>query len=111
MSNCKLKAFDYANKQNTFYDEKNNEMLYGRSNLMGVLGVSDGTCNQINPLMLRYNGRCGLGAAGGNPCFQDSMEPFEQIDGCNVNNLVVFIFITLILLLIISIQYSENDVE
>ena len=108
-SNCKLQAYDYANKQNTIYDDKNNEILYGINNHMKVTGVSDGTCNQINPLMLRHNARCGVGAAGGNPCYPNSMEPFESASqGCNISGFITMIFLILILLLFININYFEN---
>ncbi len=108
-SNCKLKAYDYANQQNTFYDAKNNEILYGNNNQMKVLGVSDGTCNQINPLMLRHSGRCGVGTAGGNPCYPNSIEPFENTThSCNISGFVTMLFIVLILLLFININYYEN---
>ena len=126
-SNCKLQAYDYANRQNTVYDNKNNEILYGINNHMKVTGVSDGTCNQINPLMLRYSARCGTGAAGGNPCNAsntsnpknprnprnpsnpNSIEPFENTNqGCNISGFVTMLFLILILLLFININYFEN---
>lgn len=111
MSQCQLDAYDYANKQNTFYDAKHNEILYGRSNLMNVTGVSDGTCNQINPLMLRHQARCGQGSAGGNPCYPDTVEPFKtnnSSQGCNINAFVTMLFLILILLLFININYYEK---
>ena len=43
----------YANEQNTVYDPMTNQILYGINSNMHVSGVSDGTCNQINPLI--YN--------------------------------------------------------
>jgi hypothetical protein len=82
---------------------------------MRVTGVSDGTCNQINPLMLRHQGRCGTGAAGGNPCYPDTVEPFDQNDGgsgsgsgSNISGFVTMLFLILILLLFININYYEN---
>lgn len=62
----------YAKEQNTVYDPINNLMLYGVNSNMAVSGVSDGTCNQINPLMYTQNQVCGFGAAGGNPCVKDA---------------------------------------
>lgn len=112
MSQCQIDAYDSANKQNTFYDGKKNQILYGRSNLMRASGVSDGTCNQINPLMLRHQARCGVGSAGGNPCYPDTVEPFEQggsSQGCNINGFVTMLFLILILLLFININYYENQ--
>ena len=108
-SNCKLQAYGYANRQNTIYDDKNNEILYGINNHLKASGVSDGTCNQINPLMLRYSARCGTGAAGGNPCFPDSIEPFENSNnGCSITGFVTLLFLILILLLFININYFES---
>ncbi len=108
-SNCKLQAYDYANRQNTVYDNKNNEILYGVNNHMKVTGVSDGTCNQINPLMLRHSARCGVGAAGGNPCYPNSMEPFESENNrYDISGFVTMLFLMLILLLFININYLET---
>lgn len=109
-TNCKLQAYNYANQQNTIYDDKRNEILYGRNNHMKVSGVSDGTCNQINPMMLRYEARCGVGSAGGNPCYPNTVEPFESNAnlGCNISGFVTLIFLLLILLLFISINYYEK---
>lgn len=132
---CQIASYNYANKQNAVYDQKNNEILYGRSNLMKASGVSDGTCNQINPMMLRYQARCGLGSAGGNPCFPDTiepvrtykgnkiyndgtiimnpntLEPFEQNtnQGCDISGFVTILFLMLILLLFININYYEHN--
>lgn len=101
--NCKLQAYNYANRQNTVYDAQNNEILYGINNHMKASGVSDGTCNQINPMMLRYNARCGLGSAGGNPCYPNTVEPFESnTNSCNINGFITILFLLLILMLFIS---------
>ena len=110
MSQCQIDAYDYANKQNTFYDKKNNQILYGKSNLMRATGVSDGTCNQINPLMLKHQSRCGVGTAGGNPCYPDTVEPFESnsSQGCNINGFITMLFLILILLLFINLNYWQN---
>jgi hypothetical protein len=108
-SNCKLRAYESANKQNTVYDSKNNEILYGINNHMKVSGVSDGTCNQINPMMQRYSGRCGVGAAGGNPCYPNTIEPFNSEGSpCNINGFITILFLILILLLFITANsYSK----
>ena len=113
LSQCQNKAYDSAHKQNTFYDDKTNQILYGRSSLMRVTGVSDGTCNQINPLMLRHEARCGTGAAGGNPCYPNTVEPFENNEskasqGCNISGFVTMLYLILILLLFININYYEQ---
>jgi hypothetical protein len=113
LSQCQIDAYNSAHKQNTFYDAKNNQMLYGRSNQMHATGVSDGTCNQINPLMLRHQARCGAGAAGGNPCYPNTVEPFENesnaSQGCNINTFVTMLFLILILLLFVNINYYEKN--
>ena len=112
-SQCQIDAYNSAHKQNTFYDDNTNQMLYGRSSLMHVTGVSDGTCNQINPLMLRHQAKCGTGAAGGNPCYPNSIEPFENNEsnatqGCNISGFVTMLFLILILLLFININYYDK---
>jgi hypothetical protein len=113
-SECQINAYNSAHNQNTFYDDKTNQMLYGRSSLMRVTGVSDGTCNQINPLMLRHQAKCGTGVAGGNPCYPNTVEPFESNEsnasqGCNISGFVTMLFLILILLLFININYYENN--
>jgi len=105
---CVNKAHKYAKAQGTYYDDKTNTMLYGLSDNLRVTGVSDGTCNQINPMMLRQTGRCGAGAAGANPCTannNDFLEAFCQSpSGCNINQFVAIIFLVLILVLVINMN-------
>lgn len=95
--NCN-KVRQYASDQNTIYDPMQNMMLYGINANMGVLGVSDGTCNQINPLIYTQPYRCGFGAAGGNPCVPDAygIENFEMSTGATVG-------LTMVVLLAMSI--------
>jgi hypothetical protein len=69
----------YAKEQNTVYNPKTNEMLYGINSNMHVSGVSDGTCNQINPLIYTPNYICGAGAAGGNRCVPDAYPKHIQL--------------------------------
>jgi len=107
-SNCSLQAYNAANKQNTIYNAKNNEILYGINNHLKASGVSDGTCNQINPMMLRYSARCGVGAAGGNPCYPNTIEPFESNNSCNITGFITILFLLLILMLYICIGYYEQ---
>jgi hypothetical protein len=104
-NNCKLKAFNSAIHQNTIYDPTHNKMLYGINNHLKASGVSDGTCNQINPYIFTKPAMCGFGTAGGNPCY--SVEPFEN-SGCNVSGFVTMLFLILILLLFININYVEK---
>ena len=99
--NCN-KVNQYASDQNTVYDPVKNIMLYGINSNMGVLGVSDGTCNQINPLIFTQPYQCGFGAAGGNPCVPDAygIENFEA-SPCNYYIVENSIFILIIIILII----------
>ncbi len=82
LSQCQIDAYNLANKQNALYDEKTNQILYGRSNLLKASGVSDGTCNQISPMMQRLNAKCGVGTGGGNPCYPNTIEdlPMYPVD-------------------------------
>ena len=50
---------EYAKEQNTIYDPVTNRMLYGLSSNLHVTGVSDGTCNQLDPLIFTPNYICG----------------------------------------------------
>ena len=112
---CRINAKIHALNQHANYDEKNNEILYGNSSLLNVTGVSDGTCNQINPLMLRYTGRCSVGTAGGNPCnlskIKDSVEGFGHVSGCNINGFVTGLFLIIVLILFITIVYKVRNVN
>ena len=109
---CRTNAYNYAKSQGTYYDDKSNTMLYGLSNNLRVSGVSDGTCNQINPMMLRYSGRCAAGAAGANPCVADNneyIEPFcDSTYGCNINQFITIVFLILVLFILININILEK---
>lgn len=102
----------YAKEQNTLYNPMMNQILYGINTNMQVSGVSDGTCNQINPLMFTPRYMCGAGVAGGNRCVPDaypkahSIENFESnCNGCNTTEFVIFLLLVLILL---GLIYSKN---
>jgi len=102
----------YAMEQNTIYNPITNEILYGINSNMHVSGVSDGTCNQINPLMFTPRYMCGAGAAGGNRCIPDALgyksgiENFESnCNGCNTTEFIIFILLVLIL---VGFIYSKN---
>jgi hypothetical protein len=100
---CTKNPYEYANNQNTFYDPQTNTFLYGINNKMRVLGVGDGTCNQVNPLIFQDNYKCGFGAAGGNPCTK-VIESFNGgDDNYKITDYITSIIIVLILLLIIYI--------
>ena len=104
----------YAREQNTVYDPLTNQMLYGINSNMHVSGVSDGTCNQINPLLLTPRYICGAGAAGGNRCVPDaypqaySIENFDSKSNCNGCNTTEFIIFLLLVFLLIGLFYSKN---
>ena len=65
---CEKNPFKYAEEQNTIYNPYTDQFLYGINSNMRASGVSDGTCNQLNPWIFEQNNACGVGAAGGNPC-------------------------------------------
>ena len=98
----------YANYQNTYYDTDTNQMLYGINSRMKVLGVSDGTCNQINPLIYTNDYKCGSGAAGANPCaFENKDYILENMDATPYNisdytgvALVILVFIIIVYIII-----------
>jgi hypothetical protein len=100
----------YAKNQNTVYDPINNLMLYGINSNMAVSGVSDGTCNQINPLIFTQMYKCGSGAAGGNPCVPDAygIENFESGDSCGVKHLFFVLIFVLIILYLIHNKNNKN---
>ncbi len=101
----------YARNQNTVYDPVNNLMLYGINSNMAASGVSDGTCNQINPLMFTQMYKCGAGAAGGNPCVPDAygIENFESGDSCGVKQLFYALILVIVLyFLIINKRNNTN---
>ena len=109
--NCN-KVNQYASDQNTVYDPVKNLMLYGINSNMGVLGVSDGTCNQINPLIYTDPYKCGFGAAGANPCVPDAYG-IENFDAkpCNNNNIFensIFLLIIIILIILFYNKYYKD---
>src|SRR3990167_4888178 len=55
----------WANEQGAKYDKNTNTILYGNSANMKAIGVFDGTCNLINPIIYDNQHKCGLGTAGG----------------------------------------------
>lgn len=104
--NCRQRASIYANQQGALYDKKNNNILYGLSNHLKASGVSDGTCNQIDPRAIKNN--CGSGAGGGNPCFPNTIEPFENNGSCNINSFVTLLFLLLIVLLFFASNHTQT---
>lgn len=70
----------YATDQQATYDPTTGKILYGDSTIMHTLGVSNGTCDQLNPMLKTNRYKCGFGAAGGNPCVPDHLNyRFEKI--------------------------------
>ncbi len=105
----------YALEQNTVYDPMTNQILYGINSNMHVSGVSDGTCNQINPLILTPRYICGAGAAGGNRCVPVAyphqthvIENFDSGTNCNRCNTTEFVIFILLVLILFGIIYSKN---
>ena len=100
---CSKNPYNYANDQNTVYDANTNTMLYGINSRMRVLGVSDGTCNQINPLIFQNNNKCGFGSAGGNPCNTKIIESFNSDNNYKISDYITSIIIVLVILLLINV--------
>jgi hypothetical protein len=112
----------YAHEQNTIYDPITNQMLYGINSNMRASGVSDGTCNQINPLMFTPRYVCGAGTAGGNRCAYGassvldahdvpntySIENFNSGTNCNGCNTTEFVIFILLVLILFGLIYSKN---
>lgn len=109
---CRINAKIHALNQHANYDEKNNEILYGNSSLLNVTGVSDGTCNQINPLIYTPNNICGAGAAGGNRCRPDAygIENFDS-KKCNECDIIYFVIMVLLTIIFIGVLYSKYSDE
>jgi hypothetical protein len=93
----------YADKQNTIYNKCSNKMLYGVNNKMAAFGVSDGTSDQLDQLLVLKSHQLGAGAAGANPCVFEKFEN-NQTDDTNsykitdnvVSGLLVFIMFFMI---------------
>ena len=120
---CGCKSKNFADFEGAEYSPLNNQILYGINKNMKALGVSDGTCNQVNPQIYTDTYKCGLGVAGGNPCSDnnvitdfnyienpDNMETFEntekynkKINGYNFTNIINIIIIILIIYLVYQI--------
>lgn len=103
----------YAKEQNTIYDPMTNQILYGINSNMYVSGVSDGTCDQINPLISTPRYICGAGAAGANRCVSNTdsktndIETFDYTtNSCNVTEFVISL---LLVVIFIGILYSRNN--
>jgi len=119
---------EYAKEQNTVYDPMTNQILYGINSNMHVSGVSDGTCNQINPLLFTPRYMCGAGTSGGNRCVLDilahnpyslnqstnkinSRENFDSNSNCNGCNTTEFVIFILIVLALVGMIYSKNNLN
>jgi len=106
----------YAKEQNTIYNPITNQMLYGINSGMKVSGVSDGTCNQINPYIFQPQNICGAGAAGGNRCIYDTFKNYglENFDcnnyqnSCNITHFITILLLIIILIGVIYCKYLDN---
>lgn len=126
----------YAKEQNTIYNPLTNHILYGINSAMKVSGVSDGTCNQINPYIFQPQNICGAGAAGGNRCVPDAYPQAYEIDprmysksksnkafglenfdsgyenyNCDYCNVTQFIIAVLLIILLIGVIYTKYSNE
>jgi hypothetical protein len=100
--------YEYAKEQNTIYDPKTNQMLYGISTNTRVAGVSDGTCNQYDPLLKLNHYKCGSGSAGGNRCVADAYGIENFASGCFRNNNDYIYFIILVVFFIF-VLYTKSE--
>lgn len=99
----------YAKEQNTLYNPQTNQILYGINTNMHALGVSDGTCNQINPSIFTPNYICGAGAAGGNRCYANNIENFENnCNSCNGCNVTYFVTCLILIFALMGIFYMKT---
>ena len=109
---CDCKSKDYAMLQQADYNRKTNQILYGTSDQIGSIGVSDGTTNSHCNVFDRnvYDRPCSsfIGTAGGNPCRnkpvnkqKPSNENFETTTNNNGKDITNIINIVLIFLLIV----------
>lgn len=114
---------NYANSQQAVYSPSDNKILYGHSTNLKAYGVSDGSCNQIDELVKEKHYKCGLGAAGGNRCVKQPIQPspysnsnspsineyFTSLE--NISPIHKFIcFIILVLLIVLIINYSSRRI-
>lgn len=99
--------YEYAKEQNTIYNPNTNQILYGISTNTHVSGVSDGTCNQYDPLLKSDHYKCGAGAAGGNRCVKDvnNIEHFASNCFRNCNE---YIYLIILIVFFIFILYSKS---
>jgi len=109
----------YAKEQNTVYDPLTNQMLYGINSNMHVSGVSDGTCDQINPYIFKPANICGAGAAGANRCVPDAYPSAYQIenfnsdkyycDSCNITEFIIGLLLAILLIGVIYAKHANKD--
>ena len=119
MCDCKIK--DYARLQQASYDIQNNKILYGTSNQIGSLGVSDGTtnekCNVFDDMVYKKPCSAFIGTAGGNPCTKTQNQPqiqnvsskehFEnkKHNGYNITMIINIILIFLLIIILTKLFY------
>jgi hypothetical protein len=100
---CDCKSKEFALLQQAKFDNKNNIILYGTSNQIGTVGVSNGEvnkkCNVFDEMVYKKPCSAFVGTAGGNPC----VEKFEKINGLEKNDIILFIILLIFLLLLKNI--------
>lgn len=113
---------NYANSQQATYSPSDNKILYGHSTNLRAYGVSDGTCDQIDTLVKEEHYKCGLGAAGGNRCIKQPIQPspypkskellineyFSTLDNITPLNKILCFFI-IILAIVLIIKYIRKN--
>lgn len=97
----------YADKQNTIYNKCSNKMLYGVNNKMAAFGVSDGTSNQLDQLLVLKSHQLGAGAAGANPCV---LEKFESNDNTNNFKMTDNVISVLLLFIMFFMIFNRNSI-
>jgi hypothetical protein len=99
----------YADKQNTIYNKCSNKMLYGVNNKMAAFGVSDGTSDQLDQLLVLKSHQLGAGAAGANPCV---LEKFETNKTNDANNFKITenVVISLLVFIMFFMIFNRNSI-
>jgi hypothetical protein len=126
---CDCKSKDYAKLQQASYDIQNNKILYGTSNQIGSLGVSDGTtnkkCNVFDAMVYKKPCSAFIGTAGGNPCKKQNsnsnqnsnqnsnsnplnIENFEnkKHNGYDITMIINIVLIFLLIIILIKLFYT-----
>lgn len=120
---CDCESKNYALLQGAEYNPKTNQILYGTSNQIGSIGVSDGKtnshCNVFDENVYKKPCSAFLGTAGGNPCqnkkqiIKKKMKTNENFETENKNknsyNITTIINIVLFFLLFYLFYNISNN--